>query len=92
MEPIQTVNSSSVFGGTGHSLFVYDESLVAYMPHQQGPDFVEVYYTQIAKLYLHTGMFYVTLSLQTFEGYSLMLRWLPKGKATVAAALIREHM
>lgn len=92
VEPIQTVNSSVVFGGTGHSLFVYEDSLVAYVPHQQGPDFIGLRYAQIARLYLHTGMFYVTLTLGTFEGYSLMLRWLPKDRAIRAAEFIRERM
>ncbi len=91
MEPIRTINSSVVFGGTGHSLFVYEDSLIAYVPRQQGPDFLEFCYVEITKLYLHIGVFYVTLSLRTPE-YSLMLRWLPKGEAIRAADFIRERM
>jgi hypothetical protein len=92
VEPIQTVRSSVIFGGTIQSLTLYEDHVVIHTPRQPGPDIVELRYQQIADLYLHTGVFYATLTLSTGGGFGWMIRWLPKGQAMRAAARIRERI
>ena len=92
VEPIQTIYSSKIFGGTNESISVYEDRLIIYIPNQQGPKTEELYYPQIADVYLFEGLLYVTLSLRTHGGTSLMVRWLPKSKAIGVADYIREHI
>jgi hypothetical protein len=91
-EPIQTVRSSVVFGGTNQTLAIYEDRVTIDSPHEPGTGTVEVRYQQIADLYLYTGVFYATLSLHTASGYGWMIRWLPRGQAVRAADRIRERL
>jgi hypothetical protein len=92
VQPIQTVRSSVIFGGTNQSLTVYEDHVVIHTPRQPSPDTVELQYQQIADLYLYTGVFYATLTLSTAGGYGWMIRWLPKRQAVRAADRIRERI
>jgi hypothetical protein len=91
-EPIKSVNSSVIFGGTNQSISLYEDHVLIHTPHQQGPDTHELRYEQIGELHLYTGVFYATLTLGTGSGYGLMIRWLPKGKAIHVANLVRERI
>lgn len=90
--PIESVDSSVIFGGSNQSLSVYKEHVVISNPGPPVLDTKEVRYEQIAEVYLHTGVFYATLILSTRGGYRMMVRWLPRSKAIRVADLIRDRM
>src|SRR5215204_5519794 len=92
VQPMQTIYSSKIFGGTNESISVYEDRLIIYIPNQQGPKAEALYYSQIADVYLFEGLLYVTLSIRTYSGTSLMVRWLPKGRATKIRNYVRERI
>ena len=91
-EPIQTIYSSKIFGGTNQSISVYEDRLVVYIPNQQGPKTEEFYYSQISEVHLFRGLLYVTLILRTHSGSTLPVRWLPKSSAISVADFVRERI
>jgi Bacterial PH domain len=92
VEPIQIIHSSKIFGGTNESISVYEDRLIIYIPNQQGNKTEELYYSQIADVYLFRGLLYITVSFRTHSGYSLMVRWLPKRRAIRVADYVRQHI
>jgi hypothetical protein len=92
MEMIEKVDSSKIFGGTDQSISVFEDHVLINTPRQQGPDTVELRYERMVGVSLYTGVFYATLILRTGNGYGLMIRWLPKGKAIRVANFIGRHM
>ena len=92
MEGIEKVDSSIIFGGTDQSISVYEDHVLINTPRQLGPDTRELRYDEIGELNLYVGVFYATLALRTDNGYGLMIRWLPKGKAIRVANYIRGHI
>jgi hypothetical protein len=91
-EPIESVASSVIFGGLNQSVSVYQDRVVISNPFPPVLKTKEARYDQIDDVYLHTGLFYVTLTLGIRGDYRVMVRWLPRGKATRVADLIRERM
>ena len=91
MEIIEKVDSSTIFGGTGQSISVYEDHVLINTPRQQGPGTDEFRYEEISRLNLYTGVFYATLTLQTGDGHWQMIRWIPKSKAIRVANLIKVH-
>lgn len=89
---IERVRSSVIFGGLKQSIYLYQNHLVITNPSSPLLDAIEVRYDQISELYLYTGALYATLTLGMRGGCREMVRWLPKGKATRVATLIRERM
>jgi hypothetical protein len=94
IEPIERVVSSTIFGGLNQSVAVYKDRVVIKNPIPTSPvlDTKEVRYEQVSDVNLYTGAFYATLTLGCRGGYSMMVRWLPKGEATRVADLIRERV
>ena len=90
--PIESVDSSVIFGGLNQSVSMYNEYVVIGNSGPSVLDAEEVRYEQIAEVYLHTGVFYATLILSTRSGYRMMVRWLPRNKAIRVADLIRDRM
>jgi hypothetical protein len=91
VEPIERINSSAIFGGLNQSIYVYQDCVVVSNPVLSVLDAEEVSYDQISEVSLYTGILYATLTLGLRSGYRVMMRWLPKGKSTRVAALIRER-
>jgi len=91
-EPIESVASSVIFGGLNQTVTVYEDRVVVRNPIPPVLDTKEARYEQIDDVYLYTGVLYATLTLGIRNDYMVMVRWLPKGKATRVADLIRERM
>jgi hypothetical protein len=92
VEPIESVASSAIFGGLNQTVTVYEDRVVISNP---GPPVLatkEARYEQINDVYLYTGLLYATLTVGIRNDYRVMVRWLPKGKATRVADLIKERM
>ncbi|HSL01101.1 MAG TPA: hypothetical protein VK869_12250 [Rubrobacteraceae bacterium] len=92
VEPIEYVRSSTVFGGLNQRISVYQDHVVVTNPGSPVLDSVEVRYDQVSEVHLYTGVLYATLTLEMRDGYGIMVRWLPKSKATRIAALIWERV
>jgi|SRR3712207_1273021 len=92
VEPIESIASSVVFGGLNQSVSVYEDRLVISNPGPPGVGTKEARYEQIMDVHVYTGVFYATLIVGIRDDYRVMVRWLPKGKATRVADLIRERM
>jgi hypothetical protein len=93
VEPIESVASSSIFGGLHQSVSVFEDYVMLSNPGPPPvPDTIEARYEQIDDVYLYRGVLYATLTLGIRNGYRVMVRWLPKGKAIRVADLIRERM
>src|SRR5215208_3874178 len=90
--PIESVDSSVVFGGTNQSVSVYANRVVISNPGPPTLDTKEVRYEQIAEEFLHIGVFYATLTLGLRGEYRIMVRWLPRSKAIRVADLIKARM
>jgi hypothetical protein len=92
IEPTESVVSSTIFGGLNQSVTVYKDRLVIKNPISTSSvlDAKEVRYEQISDVNLYVGTFYATLNLSC-GGFRTMVRWLPKGKATRIANLIKER-
>jgi len=91
-EPIESVNSSVIFGGLDQSISVHEDRVVIGNPGLPVLDTKEARYEQIDEVHLYTGLLYATLTLGLRNDYRIMVRWLPKGKAIRVADLIRERM
>jgi hypothetical protein len=91
VEPIESVDSSVIFGGLKQSVVVYEDRVVISNPGPPVLDTKEARYEQIDDVYLYTGVLYATLTLGIRNDYRVMVRWLPKGKAIRVADLIRER-
>ena len=92
IEPIESVASSVIFGGLNQSVSVYEDHVVISNPGPPVLDAKDARYQQITDVHLHAGVLYATLTLGIRDDYRVMVRWLPKGKATRVADLIRERM
>jgi PH (Pleckstrin Homology) domain-containing protein len=92
VEPIESVASSAVFGGLNQSVSVYEDRVIVRNPDPPILKTKEARYEQIDDVHLYTGVLYATLTLGIRNDYRVMVRWLPRGKATRVADLIRERM
>ena len=92
VEPIESVASSIIFGGLDQSVSVYEDRVVIKNPGPPVLDTKQARYEHIDDVYLYTGVLYATLTLGIRNDYRVMVRWLPKGKATRVADLIKERM
>lgn len=92
VEPIESVASSKFFGGLDQRVSVYADRVVIRNPGLPVFDTIQARYEQIDDVYLYTGVLYATLALGIRNGYRIMVRWLPKSKATQVADLIRERV
>jgi len=91
-EPKDSVASSRIFGGLDQSVSVYEDRVVIRNPIPRVLDTKQARYEQIDDVYLYTGVLYATLTLGIRNDYRVMVRWLPKGKATRVADLIRARV
>jgi hypothetical protein len=92
VEPVESVDSSRIFGGLNQSVNVHEDRVTIVNP---GPPVLrtkEVRYEQIDEVYLYVGTFYATLAIEIRNDYRVMVRWLPRSKAIRVANLIRECM
>jgi hypothetical protein len=92
VEPIESVASSKIFGGLDQGVSVYEDRVVIRYPNPSVLDTKQARYEQIDDVTLYTGVLYATLTLGIRNDYRVMVRWLPKGKATRIADLIRERV
>lgn len=92
VEPIESVDSSAIFGGLDQSVAVYEDRVVISNPGPPVLKTKEARYEQLDDVHLYTGVLYATLTLGIRDDYRVMVRWLPKGKAIRVADLIRERM
>jgi hypothetical protein len=92
VEPIESVNSSRIFGGLNQSVSVYKDRVTISNPGPPGLHAKEARYEQIDEVYLHVGTFYATLTMGIRNDYRVMVRWLPRSKAIRVTDLIRERM
>jgi hypothetical protein len=92
VEPIGSVASSRIFGGLDQSVSVYEDRVVIRNPGPPVLDAKHARYEQFDDVTLYTGVLYATLTLGIRNDYRVMVRWLPNGKATRIAHLIRERV
>jgi hypothetical protein len=92
VEPIESVDSSVIFGGLNQGVVVYEDRVVISNPVPPVLGIKVASYGQIDDVHLYTGVLYATLTLGIRNDYRVMVRWLPKGKAIRVADLVWERM